>query len=99
MRVTIFLHIKQALRNQIEHRDACDQLRRTGFTEREVYLLERLRRRSVAEQDKLNKLAASRRLQFARWLVTTGKLTEQITEAKEGERPNEAHTGSHDLAQ
>ncbi len=99
MGVTILLWVKQALRTHIEHREECDQLRRTGFTEREVYLLERLRRRSAAEQDKLNKLAASRRLQFARWLVTTGKLTEQITEAQEKERPSEAHTGSYDLAQ
>jgi hypothetical protein len=99
MRVTIFLHVKQALRNQIEHRDACDQLRRTGFTEREISQLERFRRRSAAEQDELNRLAAARRLQFARWLVTTGRLTEQIVEVQEGEQPNEAHTGSYQPVQ
>ncbi len=85
MKATLFLQVKQALKTQYEQRDACDQLRRTGFTEREVAKLARIRRQSAAERDELNKLAASRRLEFARWLVTTGRLTEQIADVQEGE--------------
>lgn len=63
----------------MEHRtDARNTLRQTGFTEREIYLLERLRQRFAARIDGQDDLATYRYLQFVRWLVTTGKLTEQV---------------------
>ena len=56
-------------------------LRKAGFTEVEMNRLSKLRR-NIAEEGKYMELADYRRLQFARWLVTTGKLTEQIAKAK-----------------
>jgi len=51
-------------------------LRRAGFTEAEMNRLSKLRR-NLAEDGKYQELVDYRRLQFIRWLVATGKLTEQ----------------------
>jgi hypothetical protein len=52
-------------------------LRRAGFTEAEMNRLSKLRR-NLAESGKYQELIDYRRLQFVRWLVHTGKLTEQL---------------------
>ena len=52
-------------------------LRKSGFAEAEMNRLSRLRREHK-EKKKLQAIAEHRRLEFVRWLVTTGKLTEQI---------------------
>jgi hypothetical protein len=52
-------------------------LRRGGFAESEVKRLSQLRK-EINERAKLNDLADRRRMEFARWLVRTGKLSEQI---------------------
>lgn len=52
-------------------------LRRGGFAEGEMNQLSRLRR-DYNEREKRQSVAAHRRLEFIRWLVTTGKLTDQI---------------------
>ncbi len=52
-------------------------LREAGFTEAEMRRLSELRR-ILAEEGKYLELADYRRLQFVRWLVATGKLTEQV---------------------
>lgn len=52
-------------------------LRKSGFAEAEMNRLSRLRREHK-ERKKLQAIAERRRLEFVRWLVTTGKLTEQI---------------------
>ena len=52
-------------------------LRKGGFAEGEVKRLSQLRRDHV-EKERLQSLADHRRLEFVRWLVNTGKLSEQI---------------------
>lgn len=65
----------------MEHRiEAHNRLRQTGFTEREIDQLERLRQWYATNIDGLDDLATYRGLQFVRWLVTTGRLTEQRAE-------------------
>ena len=63
----------------MEHRiEAKNTLRKSGFSEREIYQLERLRQQYIARIDGQDDLTTYRRLQFVRWLVTTGKLSEQV---------------------
>ncbi len=52
-------------------------LRKAGLTEAEMNRLSKLRR-NLAEDGKYQELVDYRRLQFVRWLVNTGKLTEQV---------------------
>jgi hypothetical protein len=61
--------------NQIDQQDHCDLLRTAGFTEAEIEHLERLRRAYRENRSWLTS-AEERRLAFVRWLVTTGRLTE-----------------------
>jgi hypothetical protein len=73
----LFARKKEKDMNQIDRQDPCELLRTTGFTEAEIENLERLRR---AYREKSSRLtcAEERRLAFVRWLVTTGRLTEQV---------------------
>jgi hypothetical protein len=59
------------------HKEDHEILRKAGFTETQMNFLSKLRR-NLAEERKYQELIDYRRLQFARWLVTTGKLTEQV---------------------
>jgi hypothetical protein len=59
------------------YKEDCEILRKAGFTEEEMNHLSKLRR-NLAEEGKYQELADYRRLQFVRWLVNTGKLTEQV---------------------
>ena len=52
-------------------------LRKGGFAEVEMNQLSRLRR-DYNERARRQAAADHRRLEFIRWLVTTGKLTDQI---------------------
>ena len=52
-------------------------LREHGFAEAEIDRLSRLRR-DYNEKEGRQALTEHRRFEFARWLVLTGKLTEQI---------------------
>lgn len=52
-------------------------LRKGGFAETEVLQLSKLRI-DYNEREKRQAVADRRRLEFARWLVVTGKLSEQI---------------------
>jgi|GEM_PF-1528779 hypothetical protein len=62
------------------------RLRREGFTERQIMRWYHLRRRYA--RDEMDRPALdSRRLEFARWLVTTGRLSEQIDEVPPGDHP------------
>lgn len=60
-----------------ERKDDCEMLRKIGFAEAEVKELSRLRRDYYEE---LRQQAAMeiRRFEFVRWLVDTGKITDQI---------------------
>ncbi len=52
-------------------------LRRGGFAEGEMKRLSQLRK-EINEREKLRALADRRRLEFVRFLVDTGKLSEQV---------------------
>jgi hypothetical protein len=52
-------------------------LRRGGFAEAEMKRLSQLRREHL-ERGRLQAIAENRRMEFVRWLVNTGRLTEQI---------------------
>jgi hypothetical protein len=63
--------------NQMSYKDAFEMLRRAGFTTQEIDRLYRLRRDyTVSQMDQAP--ANHRRLEFVRWLVTTGRLSDQI---------------------
>jgi hypothetical protein len=52
-------------------------LRRGGFAESEMKRLSQLRK-EIKERDKLSAIADRRRMEFVRWLVLTGKLSDQV---------------------
>jgi hypothetical protein len=63
--------------NQMDNKDALDMLRRAGFTAKEIDRLSELRRDRVGNT--LDRAPAEqRRLEFIRWLVATGRLTDYI---------------------
>jgi len=61
----------------MDYKDNRDILHKAGFSEDEMKRLGNLRRVYAAER-KLQECADYRRLQFVRWLVTTGRLTDQV---------------------
>ena len=73
----LFALKKEKEMNQIDQQDPCELLRTAGFTEAEIAYLERLRR-AYREKSSWLTPAEERRLAFVRWLVTTGRLTEQV---------------------
>ncbi|GLV60375.1 hypothetical protein KDH_71950 [Dictyobacter sp. S3.2.2.5] len=52
-------------------------LRKGGFAENEVVQLSKLRK-DYSEREKNQAQIVKRRLEFIRWLVSTGKLSDQI---------------------
>ncbi|GCE28689.1 hypothetical protein KDA_41730 [Dictyobacter alpinus] len=54
-----------------------DILRKGGFAENEVVQLSKLRK-DYTDKEKNRNQVANRRMEFIRWLVSTGKLTDQI---------------------
>ena len=73
----LFARKKEKDMNQIDQQDPCELLRTAGFTEAEIENLERLRR-AYREKSSWLTCAEERRLAFVRWLVTTGRLAEQV---------------------
>src|SRR5260221_3610696 len=73
----VFALKKEKEMNQIDQQDPCELLRTAGFTEAEIGYLERLRQ-AYSENSSWLTCAEERRLAFVRWLVTTGRLTEQV---------------------
>jgi hypothetical protein len=61
----------------MERKDDHEILRRGGFAEVEMKRLSQLRKQ-YAEKEKIQEMANHRRLEFVRWLVSTGKLTDQL---------------------
>ncbi len=61
----------------MDHKEDREILRKGGFAENEVVLLSRLRK-DYTEKEKSQSQVTNRRLEFVRWLVSTGKLSEQI---------------------
>ena len=63
--------------------EAYEQLYRAGFTGTQIYWLLRLREQYVAQQARRQEAATFARLRFIRWLLRTGRLTEQTTRQEE----------------
>ena len=61
----------------MDRKDDREMLRKVGFGEGEVNRLFRLRR-DYNEKVRLQTIAEHRRLEFVRWLFTSGKITDQI---------------------
>jgi hypothetical protein len=61
----------------MDRREDREILRKGGFDEREMNLLSRLRK-DYNEREKQQALADHRRLEFVRWLVAHGRLSDQI---------------------
>ena len=59
------------------HKEDREILRKVGITEAQINRLSILRR-NLAEDGKYQELIDYRRLQFVGWLVSTGKLSEQV---------------------
>ena len=57
--------------------EAYEQLRQAGFAGAEISWLLQLREKYIAEQAKHEEYLILRRLEFVRWLVQTGRLTEE----------------------
>ena len=61
----------------MDHKKDREILRKVGIREAQINRLSKLRT-NLAEEGKYQELIDYRRLQFVRWLVSTGKLTEQV---------------------
>ncbi|HLH61036.1 MAG TPA: hypothetical protein VKV20_05075 [Ktedonobacteraceae bacterium] len=63
--------------DRMDRKEDREILRKGGFGEVEMKRLSQLRR-DYNERERLQLLADQRRLEFIRWLVSTGKLSEQL---------------------
>lgn len=61
----------------MDRKEDRELLRKGGFAEHEVKQLSKLRK-DYSERERQLAAADHRRLEFVRWLVNTGKLSEQI---------------------
>ncbi|GER91829.1 hypothetical protein KDW_59910 [Dictyobacter vulcani] len=61
----------------MDHYEDRDILRKGGFAEKEVVQLSKLRK-DYTDKEKNQAQIVNRRMEFIRWLVSTGKLTDQI---------------------
>ena len=61
----------------MDRKEDREMLRKVGFAEIEMNRLSTLRR-DYNERERLQAIAEHRRLEFVRWLVAIGKLTDQI---------------------
>jgi len=61
----------------MDRKDDRDILRKGGFVDGEVQRLSKLRQ-DYAEREKREEMADLRRMEFIRWLVTNGRLSDQI---------------------
>jgi len=61
----------------MDRKDDREILRKGGFAEGEMQRLSKLRQ-DYAERNKLQELTDHRRMEFIRWLVTNGRISDQI---------------------
>jgi hypothetical protein len=61
----------------MDRKEDREMLRKVGFGEAEVLRLSKLRKHHN-EKERLLAIAEHRRMEFVRWLVTIGKITDQI---------------------
>jgi hypothetical protein len=71
-------------RIMMNKQEASGQLHQAGFSGTEIDWLLQLREQYVAQQAKRQESVILRRLEFVRWLVRTGRLTEQTVREREG---------------
>jgi hypothetical protein len=64
--------------NQINHEEELVMLLKLGFSVQEIGRLRRLRRAYAKKSEMDQATLDPRRLEFVRWLVKTGKLTDQL---------------------
>jgi hypothetical protein len=64
--------------NQMNHEEALVMLLRLGFSVQEIGRLRRLRRVYAKKSEMDQATLDLRHLEFVRWLVETGKLTDQL---------------------
>jgi len=64
----------------MDRKEDRDILRKGGFAESEMKRLSQIRKEHY-ERERLKTLEEHRRMEFVRWLVHTGKLTDQIASA------------------
>ncbi len=57
--------------------ESCESLLEVGFTPEQIEQLSKFRQ-VYAERERQQSAVEQRRLEFVRWLVTTGRLTEQV---------------------
>lgn len=62
---------------EILEKDNSEILYNAGFTDEEVQRLSKLRQK-LARREQVEVMADYRRLEFVRWLVQTGRLTDQV---------------------
>jgi hypothetical protein len=67
----------------MDEKEARERLRQAGFAGREIYHLLQLRKAYAAQQAEREQSAMFRRLQFVRWLVRTGRLSEHVVRQQE----------------
>jgi hypothetical protein len=65
------------MEHTMDHQETSDMFYQTEFTASEIERLEKLKR-AYAENKQNHMSETYRRLEFVRWLVKTGKLTEQM---------------------
>ena len=63
---------------QMNHEEAVATLRKLGFSTREIDQLQKLRKEYAKQHEMDQACLDLRYLEFVRWLVKTGKLTDQI---------------------
>jgi hypothetical protein len=68
---------KEALMNQMDYKGALDMVRRAGFSTADIERLARLHR-AYAHNEQDQAPVDQRRLEFVRWLVETGRLTDYM---------------------
>ncbi len=61
----------------MDRKDDREILRKGGFVDGEVQRLNKLRQ-DYTEREKLQELADLRRMEFIRWLVNNGRISDQI---------------------
>jgi hypothetical protein len=61
----------------MDRKDDRDILRKGGFVDGEVQRLSQLRQ-DYTEREKLQEAAAKRRMEFIRWMVNNGRISDQI---------------------
>lgn len=64
---------EKIMNSQVSNESLCEK----GFTEAEIESLNNLRRNYKSEEESLRE-NQQRRLEFVRWLVLTGKMTENL---------------------